>query len=478
MIMRTIQHAGAPATSATSDAIAKWKLVAVSVLGAIVLAGTLMHAPASPIMEPDSPSYLAFASFRSAAYPLFLKLVGAEGALTVQPILAALALTYLGCELLALTRSILAASGTMLAIALNPFLVVYHYKIMSESLYVSLVMVLLGLLMRLSRQPSPALAAAASLIAGVMIAVRPAGWFLLPLLLLAALMLRGRAHSTLALAAAAVVPLLAVTAAESSFRSAWHHGNVVSLLNVALYGKAGMIEAPPSGEQSPAVAALEQSYAPIRRIVAMSPDAAIERFLVVNYETCIEYSCSSSLGISSASDASRRAALQRIAANPYGFLALAWRHYTGLWTGNSASHPGEVDAVNAFLGANRPMPFEAEVSAFSTRVEPLAPALIGQPALELIGLLTAILTVAALAAVSFRHDLPSVRIVALLCALAVQGAFVLNALTGVGIPRYMLAMWPAMMLMLTCSAWSLIALLQNTVRSVPQPGVNSTIATR
>ena len=442
------------------SAIANWKPIVVFALGAIVLTGYLLHAPASPIIEPDSGGYLNFSSYRSAAYPLLLKLVGADGALVVQPILAALAVTYLGLELLALTGSLLVALGTMLAIALNPFLVVYHYKIMSESLYVSLLMVFLGLLMHLSRRPSPAWAAAASLVAGSLIAVRPAGWFLLPLMLLAVLMLRGRTRSKLTLVAAAIVPLLALAAAESSFRSAWHHGNVASLLTVALYGKAGMIEAPPTGGTAPLVVALEQSFAPIRKIVAASPDRSIERFLAVNYETCIEYACSASLGINSGSEAARDAALRRIAANPLGFLALAWRNFSALWTVYSVSHPDEAPVAKAFMAAKRPMPFEAE--AFNQEVKPFPAAVIIQPAMLMVGLLTALLAFAGLGAAVFRHDLPAVMIISLLCALAVEGAFVLDSLAGVGIPRYMLAMWPAMMVMLACFGWWPIGRVRGT----------------
>jgi hypothetical protein len=72
-------------------------------------------------------------------------------------------------------------------------------------------------------------------------------------------------------------------------------------------------------------------------------------------------------------------------------------------------------------------------------------------------LLTGVLALAGLAAAVMRRELPPVLTVAAIAALAVQGALVLNALGGVGIPRYTLAMWPAIMVALTCWSWSVLS---------------------
>lgn len=446
------RHALVPASDSNLEPIGTHKYLLVVALAAVALAGFLWRSPLAPIIEPDSPGYIDFASSRPVGYPLLLQLAGVQGALILQPLLAAFALAYFGCELLRLTRSVPLTYATMLAIAFNPHLLVYHHRIMSESLYVTLVMIFLGLIMHLARKPTPGWMAVTSTVAGVMISVRLAAWFLLPLLVLAVLMLRARVSTTAPWLAAAVVPLLAVTFAEHQFRSAWHDGKIVSLLDVAFYGKAGMIEAPAMGDETPAARLLEHDYAAVRKIIDQSPDAAIRRFLTINYETCIEFTCTSARGVDAASGTARAAALPRIIANPIGYLKLAWLHYTALWLPYGVLHPTEAPVINAFIAAHRPMPFEREVDVLKQDIRPFHTATVMQPVMRLLGLLTTVLTLAGLISVVVPRALSPTLVVALLCALAVQGAFVLVALTGVGIPRYMLAMWPALMLMLACLA--------------------------
>jgi hypothetical protein len=440
----------------SSRGVAGAQVACVLILGLAIVVGHYLAAPATPILEPDSGSYLAFASYRPAGYPLLLGLMGEQGALVVQPVLAALALTFLGWQLLALTRSALMGCATMLAIALNPFLLVYHYKIMSDSFYASLLMVLLGLVVHLVRKPSLGVLATASLVAGAMVAVRSAGLFVVPFMALAALMLHSRIHSRAAMLAAAIGPMLILAVSEPAIRNVSHRGEVVSVLGVTLYGKAGLIEAPATDDQSPLAVALERTYAPIRELIAASPTAPIARYLTVNYEVCIEYSCSNLLGIDTASPAALQAARKRIESNPLGYLRLSWRHYEALWLPYGPTMPGEFQAANDFLDAHRPLPFEEQAPVFTQSLKPARLALFAEPAMYFAALMTALLAVAGLAAAMLRRVLPPVLTVATMAALAVQGAAILNALGGVGIPRYTLAMWPAIIVALTCWSWSVL----------------------
>jgi hypothetical protein len=436
--------------------VARSQLAGVLTLGLAILVGQILAAPAVPILEPDSGGYLTFASFRPSGYPLLLWLVGAQGALAVQPTLAAFTLTYLGCELLALTRSALLAGVTMLAVALNPFLLVYHYKIMSDSLYVSLLMLLLGLLVHLVRKPSLGFFATASVVAGAIITVRSVGCFVVPLMVLVPLTLRSKVHSRALFVAAALIPMLIIAVTETGLRGAAHNGSMNSLFGTALYGKAGMIDAPPLAGPSRAAVALEKTLAPIRELIAASPSAAITRYLTVNYEACIQYSCSVVLGIDPASPAALQAARARIGANPFGYLRLAWRHYVALWSPYGASTPSDYEAANDFLDSNRPLPFEEQTPVFNKSLKPARLSLVAEPAMFIVALLTGVLALAGIATAILRQVLPPVLMVAVIAALAVQSAFVLTALEGVGVPRYTLAMWPAMMVALAGWGWSLL----------------------
>src|SRR5262245_25565234 len=187
-------------------AIARWQFASVLTLGLALVVGHILASPGAPVLEPDSASYLEAASFRPGGYPLLLHFIGAEGAFALQPILAALALTYLGIEVLCATRSTIAAAATMLAVALNPLLLAIHFRISPDSLYVSLLMILLGLCVHFVRKGSMASIVGASVIAGLMIALRSAGWFTLPLLALVILMVPSRIYPARKLLVAGLAP--------------------------------------------------------------------------------------------------------------------------------------------------------------------------------------------------------------------------------------------------------------------------------
>ena len=93
--------------------------------------------PPGPVTAPDSAGYLAFAPIHVLGYPLFLKIVGARGAMIVQPLVYASVLAYFGHETLRLTSSVLLASGVVLSAVLIPELQTYHYSVLTESLFMS-----------------------------------------------------------------------------------------------------------------------------------------------------------------------------------------------------------------------------------------------------------------------------------------------------------------------------------------------------
>lgn len=456
-----------PTVDFTSDKrLALSKIAVVIALGLAVLAVLLSRAPAIPFLKADSRSYIEFWPIRTATYPLFLRAFGIKAAIVLQPALNAIAITYLGLETLALTGSLTVAAAVMTLTIANPPLLTFHYTILTESLFVSIFTVFLGLVMRLSRHPSPALMTTESAVAGLAVTVRPAGWFFLPLMLIISLMLGKGLTSRMArwsLVACAIVPLLACVGAERAL-SAYlqtHNPHAIampSLLDRALIGKAGVIDAPAGTfDLSTSGRILEYDFAPVRSLIAHAPNWAMGRYLELNYETCLEYACAAALRLDRNFGDARRAALARIVGDPDGFFSLAWREYLSLWTIYTVSDDQEAARDNGYIASHRPLPMEKEVYSLTAKLKPAKwTTKLAQLALFSVAAMTVIASLMGLVAARTPFSPRPINITAMSAALSVQGALALNAIFAVGITRYMVVLWPAMVVFLVCGMWTFL----------------------
>jgi hypothetical protein len=421
-----------------------------SLIAIIVLALLFVLMPERPIIDPDTSSYLDFNTERTAGYPLFLKLVGPSGALWVQPILFALALGFLGYQTSRLTGSALAASVLMLGIAMKSF--TYHYTILTESLFVSLCLVLIGFLMKATIRPDWQTTSMAALVAGAATAVRPVGFFLLPMMIFLLLLLPMRsATHRLVMIMAALVPFFAVVAVEHMISTRAHGEN--TLFVTQLFAKAAMIDAPTLDQAipslSPAGQALARDFAPVRDLIAQAPDFDTEKFLTRHYEQCIEKRCSKTVAPDLNKQDMQQATWARIAANPLGYLGLTWRHYLSLWT-ISGHHSSP--RTKAYLDQHRPLPFEQLVPVLSER--PRVQTLVSMaeaPALALAAV-TLCLALFGIICLLIGRVLPHVAVVATTTALGVHGGAFLTAMAAVGVPRYTLVLRPFLVTALVCAA--------------------------
>src|SRR5262245_21246028 len=80
--------------------------------------------------SPDSDFYLSFSPLYPTGYPLFLTVFGERGAVTVQPVVYAIAMTWLGLEALKQSSSLLLALGVVAGCIAAPGLVAFHSSIL------------------------------------------------------------------------------------------------------------------------------------------------------------------------------------------------------------------------------------------------------------------------------------------------------------------------------------------------------------
>ena len=130
----------------------------------------------SPILDHDSAGYIAFAAYRTAGYPLFIRLVGLDNVVLAQMALLGISAGLLG-------RSVTRYCGkswfgilTVVAIYGNPLVVPYIAHVRTEILFISLVSLFLAAALMYLRKPSTIWAICASVCVGLACITRPQGY--------------------------------------------------------------------------------------------------------------------------------------------------------------------------------------------------------------------------------------------------------------------------------------------------------------
>lgn len=412
-----------------------------------------------PALEPDSDSYIEASGIRGLGYPFFLAFLRSVGLPLdrvpwVQLALNLAVLPVLFRSLRRATGSPWFAAGIVLLCYANPEVAKFHAQILSESLFLTVLILFISAFLNfLATRAHRSLLLAAFWVA-LSVTIKPVGWAFVVLLALVVLGRLFRRRGRIAMLAAFLFPMLAVVGLEKGTSYLLHGPDRASLAPLHIFAKAGMIDAAVpatllvEGPNAPLHRVLERDGAVIRRLIDRAPDENIARFLTVNYEVFMQYRFGRAERDAVARDRNLHTAMietgiERLSYGWRNYLRLTLRHYLGLWLLYDASHPAHYQAVNAFIDRERPLPY-AEFLQPLTEVVTSAgqKAVIARPAIAAAGILTALLAVIGVVAVFAPRSIPLPWRQAGLLALGLHGYCLLVALTGVGIPRYLLGVWP------------------------------------
>ena len=432
----------------------------------------LVTNPAGPITTPDSIHYLNMTPIVPLGYPFFLKITGARGAIVAQPILFAAALAFLGIEIRRAARNTWLALAIVAGCIVVPQIREYHASILSESLFLSLLVVFLGLSVRFTYYPTWRLMVVVAITVGLAATVRRTGFAFVPVMLVMVLLQRHHLRGSPAwlFFVAALAPFGVMVGSEQAIAPLVHAGAPSSLMGRHLFAKAALIEASPAPASQLAVrraldSQLETAFAPIRLMLASAPDN-VRGVLTIYYETCLQGGCADEArALTGEPDEARQtealgaAGLARIRRAPLNFLRLTSLHYRSLWTVNRLRHPDTAPALNGFLAAHRPLPFEHYALALgpdrTLQFEPSPNVRYVQWAISLVALLTGALAMSGIAVMILGRPLPPALAVAATSALAAHGGLLLTAFLAAGFTRFLLGLWPALVVSLAFGAWAI-----------------------
>lgn len=418
------------------------------------------------ILTPDSRGYLEFHDGRTAGYPVFLEIIvavsgSAATAANAQLALAAAAIAFLGWRVHRAFGSPLAGIALAFSLMSLPDLSEAHAQVMTESLFVSLLCVMLGSLAMLIQRPTWRGAALAALACGLAITVRPAAMSLLPLFPIALWLVRGRSEGQrLRLIAAVVVPIALCIGAESALWQMRHGAGLPSgLVNRHVFAKALIIEPNPRLNDPEMAAAVEhgrETLEPGRRLIAEAPTLQARALLLRNFEVAAQYATyyrEIDPLIYPAADARGvptdallgQAGWAAMRGAPGAWAANALTHYWALWTAYWVYRPDFIASYEAYTQDLEESELFAEARVFQT----LHPSGRRVRLMMLAGLAVSLTAIGLAAWQLLRtraRSLDGRLALASLSGLAVHGHFLLIGLTGVATPRYALVTLPALAL--------------------------------
>jgi hypothetical protein len=218
--------------------------------------------------------------------------------------------------------------------------------------------------------------------------------------------------------------------------------------------KGAIIEASPTTLASPdpldrrLLAAVNQEYEPVRRLVYGIRDRDVRTPIMTSYESCAGYGCLDSFlkgYYASEAELERhmwRVGIARLKSNPLAYLKLAASEYRRMFLLHPRKHPDLAPKYNAFLARESPIPFQSVlgVEGQPTPLDQQKPILrFNRMAFAGIGILAALMTVV------FTFWRPVRRTeTAFALLVGTQAVLVFTTFLGVGQPRYAMGMWPSL----------------------------------
>jgi hypothetical protein len=444
-----------------------------------------------PLLDSDSAGYIEFSIYRTAIYPLFLRLLMGAGLsfeqiAVVQVLLFAGTLIVLGAALLraGISRALIVL--VVIALAANGYFSGLHRAIMAESLFFSVLTIAIAFFIDHLRSGRISALAFATVCLGIAIGIRPAGLFFLPIVPVAAWLKWHQRNVSAWVFAATVLASLATGPIVERVAYRMEHGarqgSIVSLL---LCGKAAMLIRPDTEFTGPHAetlkslgAALYESYGPVQDYLSKVPSWAAWPPMTANYEataqSCqaitgdlVEWSKQTGVAAAALNDELSK---QTILHNLSGYVRLALTHYIGEWSIAGLTFPPAALTVNRYSAAYAQIPLQSMIDKTTAYPPATLRSYIVYPGFVTAGVVTFGLSLLLIAFIVRPHlgDRGRLQYLMVACFLAAAAQIYSFAIgfTNISSTRFMMAVYPHIVL---SAVFLLLALAPRlaTARSAP-----------
>jgi hypothetical protein len=463
-------------------------------------AATLLLPSYFPLLEADSAGYLNFIPQRTAIYPIFLRGMtqlglSLEQITYVQTFLFSLALMTLLAALLRAGVSRVLVLFFTIALAANGYFSSFHHTILSESIFFTVMAPTVAFWIDYLRTGRAVFLVMTGLGLGFLIGIRPVAIVLVPMLIVSVwLKWHKRDVAGPLLVATLVLPLTVGPIAEQLLYRAEHGDRRASVVPWSMLGKAAMLVRVGTVFTGPHHEALNKlgkqltaTYLPVHEFLAGLPSLAAYPVVTAGYEATAQFSVfGRDLEVVSAQSGVPGDVLayelgkQSILADFPSYLRLSMVHYIGQWSIMAIKVPPIAEAVNTYVASYPKVPLDGVLGDVILRPTASARAYVVYPAFLAAGVVT---IVAGLALVVFmvRPELGDEArgqylMLAAFFAATCQSYTLLISFINVATPRYLMAVYPQLVLVAVFLISAFLYKSQSARRNVPFSGRSAPIA--
>jgi hypothetical protein len=439
-----------------------------SLLGAAI---TLAVPSYYPLLQPDSASYISFDRSRTAFYPLFLRALASAGLdwvqiTYVQFLVFQIALVFLLLAMLRAGCRPLMVFIFVVVLAANAGFSSVHWSILTESISFSLTAITIALLLDYLRTGRAGFIVGACLCVGLLYGIRPAAITLIPMLVVAvSLKWSRRDWPSWALLAGLVLALAVGPVLENVAFRLEHARNRATIVPNMLMGKAAMLIRGNTVYSGPHADILNQlgtelysAYAPVHKFLTGLPSLVAWPVISSTYEEVAQFSilnealekASTKTGLSQ--DLLRDdLGVQAIENNIGGYLRLSLLNYFGQWSVTALTFPPAARAFNGYVDSYPTVPLRNNIAPVTLHPPASNKSYLIYPAFLFSGLVSFVLSIGLLAFIwrprlAEKPRLNSIMIAGFFGAMCQIHTIVISFIN-VPIPRYLMAIYPQLILM-------------------------------
>ncbi|WP_417816312.1 hypothetical protein [Thalassospira alkalitolerans] len=430
----------------------------------------ILFSPETALLEPDSSGYIHFSPSRTAGYPVLLSSVAlvtgdVSNVVFFQIILFCVCVSFLLKRCWSFEFGWLMVSAVSVVSFFNPFFLKYHYSVLTESVFFSLIAIILTCFIDLFRSPKNRKSwIVLGGCIGCAVLVRPVGISFIPLIPIIFLLIYfEKRPGNWKMMVSSIVVFCSFILIGQVVKYSFHGDNKESLFPLVVFAKSALVEAGPAPylTNDPRYVVwsdLENDTEQVREILKQAKDVnfAVEQYLRQNYEVFFQFQYeidtekfSKEKNYISIDDLKVDVGMHRLMRSFPQYLGLIAKNYLDLWGIGAAMIPAFVDDGNYFIERNAPLPFNENGGVVSEEMSARAIGIFIYPLMMAAWVLSIIIIILG---VFFRrnyaHFGKSFNI-SLICSLMVNGNFLFISIIGVGVARYSLEMMIPISLMVS-----------------------------